>query len=750
MLWSAEQLLPDTPLYNIPLAYRISGDLQVAALQTAVSTIVARHATLRTLFTSQDGEPVQHVLPEMPTVWSIIDFADLAKDARETTLAVCLDAEAKRPFDLAVGPLFRATLVKLTADEHVLMLTLHHIVADGWSLEILLRELAACYQQTLAGDSFDLVELPIQYKDYAVWEQKRHTDGSLDAHMAYWQKQFDGQLPLLELPLDKKRPSVQQHHGSVASFILDAELSAHVKTLSQKQGVSLFMMLLSVYKILLARYTRQEHMIIGSPTANRHQMALENLIGDFINMIPIQADLTEDPSFVELLQRTRRETVDAFAHEMLSFNQVIAQFAEQTQAGRTPIFQSTFVLQKGPLNLPLPGLQTTLVPQHSGTCKFDLTLEMWEEAGCIHGRFEYDTDLFELTTIQRMMGHYQVILQDVVDNPDGHISELALLTTAERTKVLETWNETAVSYPNTLCVHQLFEQQVKKTPDETAVIFEDFKLTYQQLNEKANQLAHYLQSLDVQPDQFVGICVERSLDMIVGLLGILKAGAAYLPMDPNYPEERLAYMLQDTQAAVLVTQAHLIKHLPTEGLQVVQIDADWQQIGANSTDNPESRTFPENLAYIIHTSGSTGKPKGVQIPHRAVVNFLETMRKTPGMTADDTLLAITTLSFDIAVLEMYLPITIGSQLVIASSEVTVDGPKMIRALADHDVTILQATPATWQMLLDAGWQGKANLKPCVVGRRCRASWVMNCWIVSVNCGTCMVQQKPPFGLLCGQ
>ena len=712
-LWFVDQMEPGKTVYNIPYHHQMrwTGPLNVQALEQALAEIVWRHEPLRTTFLNIDGEAVQVIQPEVEFELPIVDLTKLAKEDQEAQVRFWVDKDAKHRFDLENGPLFFARLLKLSDSEHVFIFMMHHIVVDGVSLEFFADELKTLYRAFAAGQESPLAELPLQYADFVIWQREWAEGKGVQRQLDYWKDKLGGRVPVLELPTDRPRPTVQQNNGSWEWIHLPESLITDLKQVSRDAGVSLFMTMLTGFKVLMSRYSRQEDICIGSPTANRNQPELERMIAFFVNPVVIRSDLSGDPTFTDLLAQVRKNAMGAFGNQDVPFERLVEELSPARDLSHHPLFQVSFTLQMEPLVIALDGISAEPIEFDNGTAKFDLLAELWETAvGGVSGRFEYDSDLFDLTTMQRMIGHYQVILESVVANPNAHISELELLTSDERTQLLDGLNDTAVSYPDTLALHQLFEQQVVKTPNDTAVIFEDAELTYQQLNEEANQLAHHLQSLGVQPDQFVGICVERSLDMIMGMLAILKAGAAYLPMDPNYPKDRLAYMLEDTKAAVLVTQSHLVDHLPTDGVHVVQVDAEWDTIKENSTANPQSDVQPHHLAYIIHTSGSTGKPKGVQIPHRNVVNFLETMRQTPGLSANDTLLAITTLSFDIAVLELYLPITTGATLVIASSELAVDGPRMINALDEYGVTVLQATPATWQMLIDAGWEGDKNLK----------------------------------------
>ena len=696
LLWLADQLMPDTPIYNVPMAFRVLGDLQVDALETAVSTIVARHEALRLVFTSHDGTPVQRVMPEMPNVWSLIDYTNLDDAKRDEHLVACVDEEAKRPFNLETGPLIRATVVKFAADDHLLMLTLHHIISDGWSLEILLRELSTFYQQIIAEKPIESSELTIQYKDYAAWEHNRHVDGSLNADMAYWEERFADALPVLEMPIDKPRPVVQTHRGGLASFTFEATLLEQLNQLSRTQNVSLFMTLLSAYTILLARYSQQNDIVIGSATANRNQVALESLIGYFVNMVPIRISLPPQVTFNELLQQVRRDTLDAFAHEALSFNHVAEKFVERSQVGRSPIFQTSFVLQSGPIQLEIPDLETTLIPQHSGTTKFELSMDVWEENGCLSGIIEYDKDLFDPATIEQMIDNYQSLLKGIVATPDVPFETLPLLSEAQRTLLLHKWNDTAVALPETPLMHRLFEAQVDKTPAAVALIADDWQLSYTELNQRANQLAHYLRGVGLQPEQFVGLHLDRSVDMLVAMLATMKAGGVYLPLDPSYPEERLVYMLQDTNTSILLTHEALANRLPIEMKSTICLDSEWAQISTASSDNLDDVITPQNLVYVIYTSGSTGRPKGVMIPHVALVNHAQAIATQYDLNEEDNVLQFAALSFDVAAEELYPTWLSGATVVLRPESVLTSFEEFHNFVDTRQITVVNLPAAYWQ------------------------------------------------------
>ncbi|MBD0304901.1 MAG: AMP-binding protein, partial [Tolypothrix sp. T3-bin4] len=577
--------------------------------------------------------------------------------------------------------------------------------------DILVREFAILYQAFCDEQPAPLAELPIQYVDFAAWQRQWLQGERLESQISYWRKQLEGAPKLLELPTDFARPAVQSFRGATYTFELPQQLSVALNQLSQQQGTTLFMTLLAAFQTLLYRYTGSEDLVIGSAIANRNRAEIEWLIGVFVNTLVLRTNLAGNPTFAELLKRVREVALGAYAHQDLPFELLVEELQPQRDLSHTPLFQVMFVLQNAPMSaLELPNLTLSLLEGYGVTAKFDLTLDMTETQSGLIGTFEYNSDLFQESTIKRMAGHLETLLEAIEANPQQRLSQLPLLTASEQHQLLQEWNNTEVTYPVNKCIHQLFEQQVELTPDAVAVVYENQQLTYSELNAKANQLAHYLRSLGVKPEVKVGICVERSLEMVIGLLAILKAGGAYVPLDPNYPQQRLEYILQNTQAPVLLTQASLVKVLPQHQAQVVCLDTDWHLIAQQSQANLFSQVTTENLAYIIYTSGSTGKPKGVQIPHIALSNFLYSMRQAPGLTSEDKLLAVTTYSFDIAALEIFLPIVVGACLIVASQAIISDGNQLLAKIKDSKATVMQATPATWQLLLAAGWDDTEQLK----------------------------------------
>jgi len=740
-LWLLEQLEPGTHAYNLPLAARITGALDQEAFVQSLQEIQRRHEILRTVFAQVEGKPVQIVGGKTTPAIEIIDLSQHGESDREAEILRLAKAEAHHTFDLSRGPLFRGRLLRLSHEEHVLLLGMHHLVSDGWSVELIEQELATLYHAFVQHKNSPLPELAIQYADYALWQRSGSTAQSerLAQQVAYWRNKLAGAPPVLELPTDRPRPAVPSYAGALEMFHLPAEVSQALVALSRRENVTAFMLLLAAFKVLLARYSGRDDLVLGTPIANRNRPELEKLIGFFVNTLVLRTNLEGNPTFRELLHRVRETTLEAYGHQDLPFERIVEELQPVRNLSYAPIFQVMFILQ--PPSVPPRFEQITITPMpiHSGTAKFDLLLNMANLPEGFAGAFEYSTDLFEAATIRRMAGHFQRLLQGIVENPGQRIANLPLLTGHERAQMLVEWNDTARDFPEEKCFHQLFEAQVERTPEAVAVVGEEQQITYRELNRRANQLAHFLsRCCGIGPETLVGLCVERSLEMMIGVLGIMKAGAAYVPLDPNYPQERIAYVLQDARVAVLLTSQATsgYEQLANGNWQSLSLDRDWHQIARAREDNPYVSVCSENLAYAIYTSGSTGRPKGVGIPHRALTNFLCSMQARPELKEQDILLAVTTLSFDIAGLELYLPLLQGARVVLAKREVAADGRHLLTALAASNATIMQATPATWRMLLEAGWQGASHLKALCGGealprelahallQRCAAVWNM--------------------------
>jgi amino acid adenylation domain-containing protein len=711
-LWFLQQLEPQSSVYNEFACIQLKGVLNFVALKESFNEIVRRHESLRTSFETLDEQPVQVIHSTLTVELPVVRLTNLPQALQDAEVERLTAEIAQKPFDLASIPLLRGMLLQISEQEHLLLLVIHHIACDGWSIQVLNQELAVLYEAFSAGKSSPLSELPIQYADYSIWQHQWLQGERENTQLSYWRQQLADAPTTLSLPTDRHRPPVQSFRGATSFFKLSSHLTDMLRSLSKQKGVTLFMTLLAAFQAQLYRYASQEDICVGSPIANRNYAYIEELIGFFVNTLVLRTDLSGNPSFSELLNRVREVCLGAYAHADLPFERLVEELHPERNLSHTPLFQVIFALQEDTKkNLVLPGLILKWLQKHSETAKFDLSLHVVDSKPELWGWWEYNTDLFDAATIDRMIRHFSNLLEGIVTNPEKRLSDLPLLTETERQNLLVSWNNTTTDYAYEYkSIHELFETQVERTPDAVAVVFGDQQLTYWELNARANQLAYYLQKQEVKQEVLVGICVERSLDMLIGLLAILKAGGAYVPLDPNYPKERLAFILQDAQVSVLLTQRSLLTRMPERKAQVICLDDDWQAIAQQSWENLFYELTSDNLAYTIYTSGSTGKPKGVQIPHRALSNFLYSMRQAPGLTDEDILLAVTTYSFDIAALELFLPIIVGARLVIANREIALDGIQLSAKLIDSKATFMQATPATWQLLLTAGWGGSHQLK----------------------------------------
>ncbi|HEV2860060.1 MAG TPA: amino acid adenylation domain-containing protein [Pyrinomonadaceae bacterium] len=708
-LWFLEQFAPGCAAYNIPAAFRLTGRLDAEALRRSLAGVVRRHSVLRARFAAAGARPAQFVAPELDLQLQVTDLSGLDAGAREAEALRLIGEESRRPFDLARGPLVRAGLLRLGAEEHFLFLTLHHIVADGWSLGLLLKETAALYEAETTGRAAPLAELPVQYTDYAHWEQERLRGGALEGQLAYWRRHLAGAPPTLNLPTDRTRPAAQSFRGARLDFRLSAELSDALRSLSRREGCTLFMTLLAGFQSLLARYTGQHDIVVGTPAANR-RLETEPLIGLFVNTLALRTDLSGDPTFRDVLARVREVTAEAHANQDVPFERLVEELQPERELSHSPLVQVMFAMQSA-ASLELPGLDASPADVHNGTAKFDLLLSMAEADGGLTGTLEYSTDLFDAATAERMLGHFRTLLEACAADPSRPLGALPMLTAPERRRLLVEWNDTAAPYPADTCVHELFERQAALTPDALALVFEGERLSYRELNERANRLARCLRRRGVGPDVMVGLMVERSAEMVVGVLAILKAGGAYLPLDPSYPAERLAFMLADSAAPVLLTQRHLRERCAGLDAEVLCLDADWEgNVAAESAESLPVNVGARNLAYVIYTSGSTGVPKGVQLPHGALNNLVNCMRRLCPLTGEDAWLAVTSLSFDIATLELFLPLVSGARIELVSRETAADGLALGRLVRARGATIMQATPATWRMMVEAGWEDAPGLR----------------------------------------
>ncbi len=706
-IWLRSQLASSDPIYNEIVVLERKGSLKLQTLELVFSEITRRHAILRTVFGSADETPTQAIAEHLTAKLPITDLTGLPDSRRNSEVLRIAREEARQRFDLAKGPLMRARLIRVSGEDHVLVVTLHPMVADEWSRNVLASELDVLYKACSNGKPFPLPDLPFQYAEYARRQRSRLQGKVFDEGFSYWREQLTDISAALDLPTDRPRPPVQGSRGACEYVVFSKDLSESLKALSNREGVTLFAALLTGFLSLLSRYTAQYDIVVDSILHERYEVVTDSLIGPFARPVVIRVDLGGDPSLRELLRRVSDAVADVRERQNAKFEQVPKELQPGHDASRDHLSRVLFSY------VPLISLDQWVwhpanFEVNTDVAKVVLELRLYGRPEGLVACFRYNTDLFEAATINRLVGHFQMLLQGMIAAPDVALSRLPLLTPAERTRQFVEWNDTYAEYPRGRCVHQLFEEQVGLTPDATAVVFENQELSYHELNSRANQLAHHLLNLGVGPDSLVGICVQRSPDMIAALLGIWKAGGAYVPLDPQYPSGRLSLMLEDSGLKVLIIEKpHQPKFSGYKG-QLVYVDSE--AICKERSENCSGGAKPENLAYVIYTSGSTGKPKGVQICHQSLANFLVSMRSSPGLAPEDTLLAVTTISFDIAALELYLPLIVGARLLLASRETAVDGYKLQRILASTAITVMQATPATWRLLLEAGWQGGNNFK----------------------------------------
>ncbi|WP_127087744.1 amino acid adenylation domain-containing protein, partial [Dulcicalothrix desertica] len=728
-LWFLDQLFPNNPFYNVPFALRLTGTLDIAALEYTFQQIIRRHDALRTNFGLHQEQPIQVIAPELQTPLKIIDLRHLAKHEREIQAQQLISQEIQSPFNLSKGSLLRILLLKLDDTEHILLINLHHIISDGWSIGVLIKEIAAFYQNK------SLPQLPIQYADFARWQRQYLQGDILQNQLNYWRHQLDN-ISVLNLPTDRPRPEVATYKGARKFLQLPSNLSQALKTLSKQEGVTLFITLLTAFQTLLYRYTQQDDIVIGSPIANRNRSEVEGLIGFFVNSLVLRTDLSGNPTFKELLYRVREVALGAYQHQDLPFEKLVELLHPERNLNQNPLFQVVFAMQNAPQStLELPGLTLSPLQLNYETTRFDLEFHLWEQgenvwvnSEGISGFVIYSTDLFDDATITRMLGHFQVLLEGIVNNPEQNIANLPLLTQAEQHQLLVEWNNTHVNYPQDRCIHQLFEEQVEKNNNALALVFTNVETrhvasppecektrnfaslqqyNYDELNIRSNKIGHYLQKLGVGADVIVGLCVDRSIDLVAGMLGILKAGGAYLPLDPSYPTARLSYMLEDAQVKIVLTQQQWVEHLGKHELQIICLDND-EDIAQEREDNPDSNITINNLAYVIYTSGSTGKPKGVQIEHRSLLNLVYWHQKTFCISPQDRSSQIASVAFDACVWEIFAYLSAGASIYFPDDNIRRAPEQLQEWLNNNEITISFVPTPLCEKLLLLDWSNKAT------------------------------------------
>lgn len=713
-LWFLDQLEPGSAVYNVCQAVRMQGTLDLNILEKSLNEIIRRHEILRTNFVTVDGQPKQVIAAERTISVPVVDLSGWMDGTAQEELQRQLQEESRKPFNFTDGLLLRALVVRQGPTDYVLMLTMHHIISDGWSLGILFREMAAIYAAFCRGEASSLPELPIQFADFVLWEREQVSGATLEKSLAYWKKQLGGTLPVLELPVDHPRTVAPMSRGAAQTVMLPRPLTNALKALGQQEGATLFMTLLAAFQVMLHRWTGQEDIVVGSVVAGRRKVELEKLIGFFVNTLVFRGDLTGSPSFRELLGRVRETSLAALAHQDMPFDRLVKELRPDRTASRNPLFQVMFVLQNAPMApSDMPRLALEPIDVDTGTTKFDLTLSMMEMPQGLRASFEYNADLFEPATIARMLGCFQTLLEGIIAQPEQKISKLPLLTPAERHHLLSGLNQTRTDFPREKTVVELFEEQVAARPDATAVTFKGSELTYRALDRQASELAAQLRQMGVKPDTLVGVCLERSVELIVALVAILKAGGAYVSLDPAYPQERLTFMLEDTRTPVLLTQSSLKNKLPSHAATVVCLDERDAGKGVAVDSAPGVRATAENLAYVSYTSGSTGKPKGVCVPHRGVVRLVKNTDYAR-LGEDQVFLQFAPIAFDASTLEIWGALLNGGRLVIVPP-----GPTSLADLGEviekNGVTTLWLTAGLFHQMVEEQIDSLQNVRQLLAG-----------------------------------
>jgi amino acid adenylation domain-containing protein len=696
-MWFLNQLEPESAYYNVPLALRLAGNLNLDALERAINEVIRRHEVFRTTFATEGGEPVQ-VINE--TMHLTLTVEDISREGEDRAVELAAEESAK-PFDLSRGPLLRMRLLKLGPEKFVALLIVHHIISDGWSMGVLVREVAVLYAAFVEGKSSPLPELPVQYADFAAWQQEWLSGSVLEDHFDYWKQQLDGAPTTLDLPTDKPRPPIQQFRGRREPFSIPGNVREQLLALGQQEGATLFMTMLAAFNVLLYRYSGQKDILVGTPIANRNRADIEGLIGFFVNTLVLRTKIESDESFLSLLRQIRRTTLDVYAHQDLPFEKLVQELQPERDMSRSPLFQVMLVLQNAPLQaFELPGLNLSAFETRNRTAKFDLMLTLVEKPDEIVAELEYDTDLFERETIKRMIGDFQVLLESVIADPLATVSTVQLLSQTEQARLLEEWNQTDAEYTRDACLHQLFELQVDRTPDATCLIGDEVSLTYRELDTRANQLAHHLLRGGIGPETRVGILMERSVEQAVALLGVLKAGGCYVPLDPDFPRERLRYLIDDANVTLILTEARLANELLPGHPGVLCLDDCAAELERERTARPAGDVTSDNLAYVIYTSGSTGRPKGAMLQHNTIVNCLEWMQGTYRLGQSDRFVFKTTLNFDPSVWEFFWPLMVGAQVIVVRPEEQSNPTLLVETILRHEATVVYLVPSLLTHLLE--------------------------------------------------
>lgn len=702
-LWFLDQLEPGTAAYNLPRAFRITGPLDLDALNRAFQAVLRRHEALRTVFESTEGQARQIVLDSIDVQIPVVDLSTThAADPEREALRIAGE-EGKKPFDLTQGPLLRTVLFRIKPDQHILFLVMHHMVTDGWSIAILFRELTKCYESFTKGTVPELPELTLQYGEYAEWQRDYLSGDVLSKEVEFWKEKLAGAQTILDFPADRTRPATHSWRGATEELVLDGNTLAKLKALAQKEGATLFMVSMAAFQAWLWRYTMQSSILVGTPTAARSHVEIENLIGFFVNTLVFRGDFAEKISFRDLLRQVRTFALEAYAHQDVPFEKLVEELVPQRSVNMTPLFQAMFIFQNIPKQIfQIAGLEMEELPFDTGIAKFDLSAEVYEddEEGNFHWRFEYNTDLFDKRTICTFADHFRNLVNAVLEEPELPMAQIQLMSAQEQKQVVVELNHTAANYGEEPSVQAAFERQVERTPDAVAILFQGKKLTYRTLNQQSNQLAHYLIKQGVQPGDLVGVSFDRSPEMIIGLLAVLKAGASYVPLDPTYPADWISFVLEDSQVWGVVTSSATRDRLPAGLKKIIALDTDQEAIKSGSAENPHSEADGDERLYVLYTSGSTGLPKGVEGTQRACLNRLGWMWKAYPFEAGEVCCQKTNLGFVDSVWEIFGPLLAGVTSVIISQETLRDPEEMLSTLAREGVTRIVLVPSLLRMLLE--------------------------------------------------
>ncbi len=710
-IWFMDQLEPNRPIYNLPDTHYFKGPLDFDALQRTLTEIVRRHESLRTTFQTVDGEPMQVIAPPEPLSLQIVDLSEMPPQERQAEAQRLADDDAQQPFDLSRGPLMRVQLVRLAEEEHLLLITMHHIVSDGWSVIRMGHELGTLYQAYRSGENSPLPELPIQYADFAVWQREWMRGEMLDKQLEYWREELGGELPELELPMDHPRPARQSFRGAAEAIDYNGDLLPRLKEIGRERNATLFMTLLAAFDLLMWRYSGQADLLVGTPIANRNRKETEGLIGFFVNTLVLRTKVNGNGTFRELLDQVRETTLRAYEHQDVPFEKLVEELQPERSLSRHPLFQVMFTLQDGG-ELKLSGLELTWMDTANEIAKFDLSFFISETENGLYAWFEYDTELFERPTVARMLRHFGALLEGIVANPDMRLSELPMLTAAEQEQ-LRQWNQTTTDYGRDLCLQQILETQVSQHPDAVVVVQGKEEFTYRELNERANQLAHYLREHGVGLDVRVGVLLERSVNFIVALLGIIKAGGTYVPLDGTYPKQRLQFMLEDAGVRLLLTERNQ-PEVATDATEVVYLDHAAELLANMSSENLENVNRAEDLAYVMYTSGSTGQPKGVAVTQRAI-NRLVRNTEYATLESSDRLGQTSNVSFDAATFEIWGALLHGATLVVLPKETVLSPLELKREIAKQKISVMFLTTALFNQMAQSVPEAFASLRYLIFG-----------------------------------